>query len=340
MKIRGRLAISLICLGILIDSGCRLKETDEQPTATTAAAAQSKSMPGPAPRSKLRPLVAFLKDGNLWVTESDGANHRLMATPPEGEAIQDFVWSWDGSRIYYSIGFKFFEALIQTANIASTGCLNPPPGMEIERLELSCDGRKMIVHLMAPNAGSQLMVLPIGESGGRELMADEYTALLPPRGQVVRNIGDYSVSPDGRQILFKQLVGLGEELFVANAESGARLQITHLYEMTGFEGSVETEGGRRVIEAAWSPDGRYVIFNPMQSCSEVGLCYGRLYLVENGGGPQYQLSTSMMVNVAQEWNNAGDLLVYDDGSQVVVTDTAGRSKGLGEGNRPKWQPIP
>jgi Tol biopolymer transport system component len=101
---------------------------------------------------------------------------------------------------------------------------------------------------------------------------------------------------------------------------------------------VLTEGGRRVIEASWSPDGRYIIFNPMQSCSESGLCYGQLFLVETWGGAQLQLSTDMMINVPGEWTSDGSLLVYDDKNRIVATDTNAYPKALSDGNRPKWQP--
>ncbi|HKX28843.1 MAG TPA: hypothetical protein VJ302_14190 [Blastocatellia bacterium] len=291
------------------------------------------------PKPKPKPLIAFLNEGNIWATQADGSNKRLLAAAPEREAIQDFVWSSDGSRIYFSIGFQFFEIVIETGNVARAGTLTPPPDAAIERLEMAADGRTILIHLLGPNAATQFMILKIGDSEAHELTTGEYNELLQPRLQIVRNIGEHLVSPDGRQILFKRPVGTGEELFVSDVESGARLQITHLYELEGFEGSVATEGGRRVIEASWSPDGRYVIFNPMQSCSELGLCYGRLFLVESCGGEQLQLSVSMMVNVAQEWNSQGDQLLYEDGSKVVTTDTSGHFLVLGEGNRPKWQPT-
>jgi Tol biopolymer transport system component len=139
--------------------------------------------------------------------------------------------------------------------------------------------------------------------------------------------------------LFKGVAGTGEELFIADCETGARLQITNLYALGGFEESVKTEGGRRVIEAAWSPDGRYVIFNPMQYCSDIGLCAGRLFLVEGFGGAQLQLSVETMVNVPGEWTSDGSLLVYDDGNRIVVANTMGMPKVLAEGNHPKCQPM-
>lgn len=269
---------------------------------------------------------------------ADGTGKRLLAATPEGETIQDFVWAADGARIYFSIGTQFFEVVLQSGNVASAGELNAAPGLTVDRLELARDGKTIIVHALDADAAPRTLALAVGQSQSREIGIDEYTSLVSSRPPTIRALGEMSVSPDARRILFKDTVGTGEELYISDVETGARMQLTNLYDLAGFEESVETEGGRRVIEAAWSPDGRYVVFNPMQSCSELGLCYGRLFLVGAWGGAQLQLSLEMMVNVPVDWTPDGKMLVYDDGSRVVVTETNGNPKALAEGNHPKWQP--
>ncbi len=294
--------------------------------------------PAPSATPKPGPFVAYLKEGDLWVIQSDGSNQRVLAAAPEGFTIQDFVWSADGSRIFFSIGLQLFEVVLQTGNVASAGELTAQPGLTVDRLEMGREGRSIIVHTLDANAAGRLLAVTIGQRASRELTIDEYNAMAKQRPPVIRNVGEMSVSPDGQRVLFKDPVGTGEELFVADVETGARIQITNLYELSGFEESVETEGGRRVIEAAWSPDGRYVVFNPMQSCSETGLCYGRLFLVDSWGGAQLQLSIEMMISIPLEWTQDGQLLVYDDGSRVVVADTNGQPRSLAEGHHPKCQP--
>ena len=171
------------------------------------------------------------------------------------------------------------------------------------------------------------------------MAVDEYISMIELRPPIVRALGAMSVSPDGRMVLFKEVVGAGEELFVADAETGSRVKVTNLYDLSGFEESVEAEGGRRVIGATWSPGGRYIIFNPMQSCSDSGLCYGRLVMVDAGGGAQRQLSSEMMVDLPAEWANDDSLLLYDDGNRIVIADPGGDLRTLAEGHHPKWQPI-
>jgi Tol biopolymer transport system component len=295
--------------------------------------------PAILPTQSLRPYVAYLNEGDLWVVRSDGSDRRVLAAAPEGETIQDFVWTPDGRSIYFSIGLQLFEVVLQTGNVASAGELAAQPGITVDRLEMGRDGQRVIVHALDADAAARLFAVAIGQRDSRELTVDGYTAIAQPRCPVIRSAGEMSVSPDGRRVLFKDMFGTGEELFVADVETGARIRITNLYELAGFEESVETEGGRRVIEATWSPDGRYVVFNPMQSCSETGLCYGRLFLVDAWGGAQLQLSIEMMVSVPLEWTHDGRLLVYDDGSSVVVADTNGNPKALANGHHPKWQPM-
>jgi hypothetical protein len=47
----------------------------------------------------------------------------------------------------------------------------------------------------------------------------------------------------------------------------------------------------------------------------------------------------MMIDLPMEWSRDSRLLVYDDGSRVVVADTNGNPKALAEGHHPKWQPM-
>src|SRR5262245_12028195 len=308
-----------------------------QKIARSAAPAAS---PSPTPTPKPKPYIAYLYEGDLWAIRSDGTDQRVMAAAPEGETIQDFVWASDGSRLYFSIGLQIFEVILRNGNVASAGRLVSRPGISIDRLEMGRDDKTILVHGVDTDASARKFAVMIGGSDSREMTVDEYGSATKQRPAVIRGLGEMSVSPDGLRVVFKDVDGDGEELFIADVETGARIKVTNLYELSGFEESVETEGGRRLIEATWSPDGRFIIFNPMQSCSETGLCYGRLFLVDAWGGSQLQLSTEMMISLPVEWASDGELLVYDDGSKIVVADTNGNLRMLAGGNQPKWQPQP
>src|SRR5262249_45166358 len=94
------------------------------PGHTVGSVAQSLS---PQVTPKPKPYIAFLRDGDLWMIQSDGTNQRFVTAGPEGEAIQDFVWGVDGGRLYFSTGLRLFEVILQTGNLASAGELIAPP---------------------------------------------------------------------------------------------------------------------------------------------------------------------------------------------------------------------
>jgi Tol biopolymer transport system component len=262
----------------------------------------------------------------------------LIAIAPPGEVIQDFVWSADGQRIYFAVGTRFFDASLATGNLASGGALNLPMSVSLDKLELARDGSTIIAHTLDEEGLPRVFGMPIGERAARELSVDEYNALAAQRAPIVRRVGEMSVAPDARFVLFKEAVATAEELFVAETETGRRWQITNMATLDGFEESAEALGGRFIIEATWSPDGRYVLFNPGQSCSETGLCYGKLYLVEMWGGALMQLSLDMMISLPLEWDATQTLLAYDDENEIVLSTKAGQTRRLATGNRPKWQP--
>lgn len=307
--------------------------------------AATKPSPSLSPSPPPSPLVAYLREGGLWVVHADGGGERQLVPPPPGTAISDHVWSKDSSRIFYTVDNKYFAfSLLEPGakKIEEVGELAAPPGTRIDRLELAREGKLLIAHAFPQEA--DLNTLPIvyatetGKQEARELSVDEYNALAQPQSVIVRGFQDLSVSPDSRYILFKEAVGDFEQLFIADIETGARYQITDLAAIEGFEPSADAAGGRRILEATWSSDGRFAVFNPAQTCSDGGLCYGQLFLVDIWHGVQYQLTREMTVNIPVEWDQTGKMLAYDDGGGIVVADTEGQIRRLAEGNRPKFQP--
>jgi Tol biopolymer transport system component len=318
---------AVVALALVLQAACPIAKMRESPASAS---------PSPAPQTI--PLIAYLHDGDLWVMGSNGESPRRLAAAPEGEAINEFVWSGDGQRIFYLVGLKLQSAAPSSGKTGPMTELSLPPGTAIDRLELARDGETLIAHCLDENAAPALFSLAKGGREVRELAVDQYEALAPARLVTIRRYGEMSVSPDQRQVLFKAPVGPDEELFVADIETGARRQLTELDKIEGFEQSAQ-EVGRRILEAAWSPDGRYVIFNPAQVCSETGLCYGKLYVVGAWGGSMTQLSREMMVTVPVEWKMSADALTYDDGSEILVSDVHGVTRRLAEGGSPRWQPA-
>lgn len=332
------IVICLLSFSCLL-SACAANSQKESQVALRPSPSPSVT-PAPTPP----PLVSFLREGGLRVVHADGGGEREIVPPPPGAAINDHVWSPDGSRIYYSIGHQYFSCSLIEAEkkIEAVGELTVPESTTIDRLELAKNGRALIAHAIAEgadlNAPPKIYATEIGKQEARELSVDEYAALTPSQSVIVRGFQDLSVSPDSRWLLFKETPGDFEQLFIADSETGARYQISDLAALEGFEPSADPSGARHILEATWAPNGRFVVFNPAQSCSDLGLCYGQVFLLDIWTGVQYQLTREMAVNIPLEWDQRGTMLAYDDGGQIVIADTEGQIRRLAEGNRPKIQP--
>jgi hypothetical protein len=47
----------------------------------------------------------------------------------------------------------------------------------------------------------------------------------------------------------------------------------------------------------------------------------------------------MMVTLPVEWKMSENVLIYDDGSEILVSDVHGVTRRLTEGSSPRWQPA-
>ncbi len=284
------------------------------------------------------PSIAYLREGELWTMMEDGKEEAAVATPPAEEVISDFIWSNDGEALIYAIGSQINRLALPDGKTSVIGSPQLPPGLGIDRLELSRSPQIIIIQTTDADGQNRAFSFSLNDQKTLELSIDGYNRIAPLQPPVVRQLTDLSVAPDLNRLLFKAVPTHHEELFVADLETGARQQITDLNQLDGFEQTSEFDGVRHIIEASWSPDGRYAIFNPAQSCSEVGLCYGRIYLVDSWGGRQQRLSEEMVVNPAVEWTPDSKRFLFEDGGHITAGEIGQTVKRLAEGSRPKWRP--
>lgn len=318
-----------LCLWPWILASCSARSQ-----APSAAAPTPVATPTTAPA----PIIAFLRDGELWKTAIDDATSaQILATAPSGEVISDFVWSADSSELFYLIGAQIHRVSIADKQPKPIGTPQLPTDLLIDRLEETTDPRILIILTVDAEGANRSFSFKLDDQSTSELSVDQYNALALPNPPVVRKFSDLAVGPDLARLLFKEVVGTNEVLFVADLNTGARLRLTDLGEIGDFEETAQLDGTRRLLEAAWSPDGRFAVFNPAQSCSETGLCYGYLYLIDSLGGVAQKLSQEMVVAVAVDWAPDGKRIVMEDGGQIVVVEIGGDKRRLTEGNRPKWQ---
>lgn len=339
MKSRRTTITTLITIGVACFCFAQLLA---QPATPTPAKSENTAAAAISPPAKPLQMISYLKDGGLWIMKEDGSDNRQVVPAPEEAAITNALWTPDGSRIYFNIDLNLHAYLVLEQKIENLGKLEIPEGSALDRLELSTDQQTLLAHLIdmndALNSVPKIYAVKVNPLNSRELSVDEYRALAPAQSTTLAKVGDLSVSPDGRFVLFAEATETDVQLFVSDIETGNRHQVTDLSLLEGFEPTAMPDGSRRVIEATWSPDGHHIVFVPAQACSEFGLCSGKMYLVDAWGGAQLQLATAMTATLSQEWNHEKNLLIYDDNGQVVISDTQGQVKTLADGTQPKWQP--
>lgn len=321
---------------LLITSLCALACNHSVHEAGLANTAKPDSSAAVAAKPTSR--LAFLREGQLWTINEDGAEAKAIA-PAQGEMITEFIWSEDGERLLYISGTQVLSTALENGQTSTVGALNLPPEIVIDRMERSREPQMIIIQTTDEIGQIRLYSFSLERGETFELTVDDYNRLSLPQPPVIRQMTDLSVSPDATRMLYKRVVDLNEELFVGEVETGAREQLTETGALEGFEESAILDGTRRIIEAAWSPDGRYVIFNPAQSCSEAGFCYGRLYLVDAWSrAKQRRLTEEMMVGVVVDWAPDGERLAFEEAGQIMIADVDGNVRRLVEGSRPRWQP--
>ncbi len=316
---------------------CPLPLTACFPPSRSTSNQSSKAVASPSPSRG--PLVAYLFEGRVWIVSRNGADASPLNFVPAEGAIDEFLWSADGSGLYLAVGLHLYRVPFAGGKESEIGTVSAPEGTTLDRLQMSHQPGVIIVHTFDADASPHIYSFAIENRETRELTVDDYSALTPVQPPSVRGFSDFSVSRDLGRVLFKGTVGSSEQLFVADLEKGWRTQVTSIDELEGFEESAELEGGRRIIEAEWSPDGRFILFNPAQSCSDSGLCYGQLFLTDSWTGRQRRLSQGMMIGLEASWDKAGSDLLFEDAGKIMITSFAGEARRLAEGNRPKWQPV-
>lgn len=301
------------------------------------------SSPIASPSVKPLRQISYLKDGGLWLMKEDGSDNHQVVPAPEESAIANQIWARDGSRIYFNIGLNLQAYVPQEQKVENLGAIDVPEGILLDRIELSQDNQVLLAHMIdsndALNSVPKIYAVTFQPLAARELSIDEYHALAPTQSSLIAQVGDLSVSPDGKFILFAEAIDKDVQLFVSDIETGNRHQVTELNLLEGFEQNATMDGGRHLIQATWAPDGHHIIFIPAQSCSDFGLCSGRMFLVDAWGGSQSQLATALAAGLSQEWNQEKNRMLYDDNGQIVISDTHGQLQAIGEGIQPRWQPV-
>lgn len=167
----------------------------------------------------------------LYIMSSNGSNQRQLTTRPGLEIGGKFLP--DGSGVVSAASYDGMSQIVQwdmrgniSRRITNSGAIDVSPS-------LSPDGRQ-VAFTSNRGGGPQIYISSITGADAHRVSYTSSTYCTSP-----------AWSPKGDKLAFVCIAG-GQELFVANADGSAPVQLT-------FAGNNE--------EPAWSPDGRYILFS-------------------------------------------------------------------------------
>jgi len=229
--------------------------------------------------------IAFVRDGRVWIVDSDGANPRAV-TPrglspswhPSGRYLAYHVI--DDDRIRLGVTDLVTGSQRSLTNVTGANDLTPA---------ISPDGRSVAFSRSVEATAGQtdLFVMPFdGGAATRITVARGSINLVP------------SWSPDGRRLTFESDRSGRKEIYISDADG------TNVSLLTA---DAFGEKNRRA-DPSWSPDGRFVAFS-----SEVG---GRRQILT------ISLRDRSVSQVTSEGNNHTPSWA-PDGRHLVFTSTRG-----------------
>lgn len=220
----------------------------------------------------------------LWLIGVDGRGSREVF--PDGISQQVFLaWSPDGTRLLYSDGGRLFVTDVQGSEptLVETGCAAPTPTTPLAcqqdtQVAFSSDGRHLVFVRESNDADGYLGPTSISTMDLATGEVRELQATTPGGG----SSPDWS--PDGDHILFSRPGLRSEGSSLAPIEPGV------------FVIGVDGQGLRQVtpatlpaLDAAWSPDGRRIVFVSPRSDRPERV--GDLYTIRPDGSDPRPLTT-------------------------------------------------
>jgi len=269
-------------------------------------------------------LVAFDRDGDIFVADPTNGTERAIVTGPTYDVTP--VWSRDGARLAFERRANRLtrngKLMVADADGSNAVVVTPAGLININRYTFSPDGKQILV-TTGQDATSVVYVASLDGSAPRQLRAD-----------MIIEEPDWR-PPDGREIAF-----VGNGIFETNGS-----EATGIYAMDVETGKVRTVrdhvDGHFQGQPHWSPDGTKLLFSEWTN-DPIDLTVDAHIVAADGTGERMvQRPDGTKWQYLTGWSNDGDRLVGVRGYTGGFEDVRGAvvpADGSGTGVEMTWAP--
>ena len=231
---------------------------------------------------------------SILVIPADGGTPDTVA--PFGSTNLSPAWSPDSRGLFF-ISDREGAKDVYLARLNSRGGLSAPPqrlstGLNAHTLALSSDGRTLAFATLAREANVWMLPLRPGE-----VITDDAAVRVTAGNQVIERL---VLSSDSRWLLFD-----------SDRRGNADIYRQRL-DQPGAEPEQLTSDSANDYAAAFSPDGRSIVFHSLRSGNR------DLWLMSSDGTNQRQLTTSLLQEYAGTWSPDGrSIAFYEDSASSI-----------------------
>lgn len=248
--------------------------------------------PKPKPPKKLRGIVAYASNGEIYTMNPNGSNRKNLTKHKADDSNP--VWSPDGKKIAFlsgrADGGKFVGLFVmesdgsnprRVSNWRAMGTLNARPAWAPNGVHIEIEGFTASMVAWSPDF-RQIAFVDMGDSDNQVIKILD-VARLTTRALTKGQSSRPAWSPDGKRIAYQLREGINEtdpwEIYVVNVDGTGNMNLTR---NPKADDQCPT----------WSPDGRHIIFATFREPD----FNWEIYIMESDGSNQANVTKNALAD--------------------------------------------
>jgi len=291
-------------------------------------------------------LLAFIRNGDVYLAEPDGANARVVLHE-DGFALSTVAWSPSGSKLAVGGGSGAVVLDASTGKLTFVGGTNPvwsPDGQQLAVLDPPLGNGDVSLRIVDSASLSTRATYPFGAIGGlawspngRWIAASggegskSIVRIDVVTGQVIQIEGpsghldaarEISWSPDSLRVAFVRYGnGSASSLPRCGDILSCRIDVV-MADADGADAVLVNGAPGQADLPSWSPDGQWLAFRATDASSNGGAGGQGIHIVHADGSGERGLLVAPVGDFA--WSRDSGRLVYSvgDGSSAAIWETS------------------